>query len=92
LEQIIKIELLGQEYHIRTTTDEEKVYAAAELVREKLDEYRDAARSNIKLNAAILAALDIANEYLQIREQHEEFKKSLELRSKEIIEAIEAEA
>ncbi|MBW1711774.1 MAG: cell division protein ZapA [Deltaproteobacteria bacterium] len=91
MSNLIKIELLGQEYTLRTSTDEAKVLAAAGLLRTKMEEYQAGTKSNIRLNVAILAALDIANEYLQLRDSHQNFQERVEVRSKKIIEAIEAE-
>lgn len=91
MDRVVKIELLGQTYTLRTSTEESKVQAAANLVEGKLEEYQAATRSNIKLDVAILAALDIANEYLQIKDSAEKLKERLEGRSRAIIKTIEAE-
>jgi len=91
LDRVVKIELLGQTYTLRTSTEESKVQAAANLVEAKLEEYQAATRSNIKLDMAVLAALDIANEYLQLKDSAENIKERLEARSRAIIKTIEAE-
>ncbi len=91
MDRLVDIELLGQTYTLRTEAEEGQVRAAAELVRAKVGEYQAAMRSNIKLNVAVLAALDIANEYLQLKETHWELKNRLEERARRIIDAIEAE-
>lgn len=91
MDRLIKIELLGQQYTLRTDAAEDKVRAAVELVEAKLGEYQEATRSNIKLNVAILAALDIANEYLQLKDSCDKLQLELEARSQEMIRAIEAE-
>lgn len=87
---LIKVEILGQEYTLRTKTDEAKVIAAAELVKAKTEEYQKATRSTVKLNVAILAALDIANEYLHLRDSQDSIQERLEARSQEILQAIKA--
>ncbi|MBW2617893.1 MAG: cell division protein ZapA [Deltaproteobacteria bacterium] len=91
MDRVVKIELLGQTYTLRTSTEESKVQAAANLVEAKLEEYQAATRSNIKLDMAVLAALDIANEYLQLKDSAENIKERLEARSRAIIKTIEAE-
>ena len=88
---LVKIKILDQELSLRINTDEAKIMAAAELVREKTDEYRDATGSNVKHNVVILAALDIANEFLQLKNSYESLQERVEARSWEMIKAIEAE-
>ena len=60
MDSLVKIDLLGQSYTLRT--DAKRVKAAAEVLRAKLNEYEGATRSNIKLDVALLAGLDLASE------------------------------
>ena len=82
---------MDQELSLRINTDEAKIMAAAELVKEKTDEYRNATGSNLKHNVVILAALDIANELLQLKNSYRSLQERVEARSREMINAIEAE-
>ena len=88
---LVKIRILDQELSLRINTDEAEVMAAAELVREKTEEYRESTGSNVKHNVVILAALDIANELLQLKDSYLSYRERVETRSREIIDAIEAE-
>ena len=88
---LVKIRILDQELSLRINTDEAKIMAAAELVKEKTDEYRHATGSNLKHNVVILAALDIANELLQLKDSYKSLQDRVEARSREMINAIEAE-
>ncbi len=88
---LVKIRILDQELSLRINTDEAEVMAAAELVREKTEEYRELTGSNVKHNVVILAALDIANELLQLKDSYLSYRERVENRSREIIDAIEAE-
>ncbi len=88
---LVKIRILDQELSLRINTDEAKIMAAAELVREKTDEYREATGSNVKHNVVILAALDIANELLQLKNSYNSLQARVEARSREMIKAIEVE-
>ena len=88
---LVKIRILDQELSLRINTDEAKIMAAAELVKEKTDEYRNATGSNLKHNVVILAALDIANELLQLKNSYRSLQERVEARSREMINAIEAE-
>ena len=91
MDNLVKIRILDQELSLRVNTDEAEVMAAAELVREKTEEYREATGSNVKHNVVILAALDIANEFLKLRNSYLSYRGWVEARSREMIEAIEAE-
>ncbi len=91
MENLVKIRILDQELSLKINTDEAKIMAAAELVGEKAEEYREKTGSNVKHNVVILAALDIANELLQLKDSHRSLQERVEARSREMINAIEAE-
>ncbi len=89
MDKLVTIELLGQEYTLRTSAEEDQVRAAADLIRHKMEEYRSATRTNVKLNVALLTALDIANEYLRLKDSETSLRRKVEARSRELIAAIE---
>jgi len=91
LGNLVKIRILDQELSLKINTEESLIMAAAELVNEKAEEYREATGSNVKHNVVILAALDIANELLQLKDSHRSLQEWVEARSREMIDAIEAE-
>jgi cell division protein ZapA (FtsZ GTPase activity inhibitor) len=91
LGNLVKVEILGQEYTLRTGADEGRVLSAAELLRTKADEYQASTRSNVKLNVVILAALDLANELLLLKEAHASLLAMIEARGRGLLEALEAE-
>ncbi len=88
---LVKIRILDQELSLRINTDEAHIMAAAELVNGKAEEYREATGTNVKHNVVILAALDIANELLQLKNSYRSLQERVEARSREMINAIEAE-
>lgn len=89
MDNLVEIELMGQKYTIRTSADKEQVLAAAALVRGRLEEYRTATGSSVKLNVAILTALDLANDYLKLQDTHEQLGRVVETRSSDIIKILE---
>lgn len=90
MDRLVNIELLGQNYKLRTSAEEDQVLAAANLVRTKLDEYQAASPTNVKLNVAVLAALDLANEFIKLERNNQNDCSKWEDRIREIITRIEA--
>lgn len=64
-----QVEIFGQTYALRTDADEEHVRRVARLVDHKMREVAAGARSVSTLQIAVLAALDIASECLQHRDE-----------------------
>lgn len=86
MDSLVKIDLLGQSYTLRT--DAKRVKAAAEVLRAKLNEYEGATRSNIKLDVALLAGLDLASELLQFRDE-QTADPQLELRLQQLMDTVD---
>ncbi len=64
-----KVEIFGQSYVIRGEADSEYTQKLAEYVDKKMREVATKASSISSLNAAILAALNIANELFELAEK-----------------------
>ncbi len=60
-----QVEIFGQTYSLRSEADEEHVRQVADLVDSRMCEIASGSRSASALQVAVLAALDIASEYLQ---------------------------
>jgi len=89
----VRVEILGREYTIRSDEGEERVKKIAEYVDEKLKKISESTRTTSTLNAAILAAMDIANEYfeaLEGRTHLHERVEEIETKSGRLIEMINA--
>ena len=89
----VRVEILGREYTIRSDEGEERVKKIAEYVDEKLKKISESTRTTSALNAAILAAMDIANEYFEAQEGrmilHQRVEE-IETKSGRLIELINA--
>ena len=89
----VRVEILGREYTIRSDEGEERVRKIAEYVDEKLKKISESTRTTSTLNAAILAAMDIANEYFEAQEGrtnlHQRMEE-IEKKSGRLIEMINA--
>ena len=66
--RVIPIEILGQQYPIRTTLDPRYVTRLAEYVEEKIRTTADITPTTDTVRLAVLAALNIADEYFHLRD------------------------
>ncbi len=88
MEQLLKIELFGQPFTIKADSEVTKAREVADfLVKEvsKIEAQQRASTSNLnKLAILILAALNIANENLELKKNHYDFMQSISERAKAI--------
>ena len=70
--QQIKVGILGQEYTIHTRADLAYVEQVGQYVASKCQEAKDSLRSSSLATIAILAACNIASDYLQIKEAYDQ--------------------
>jgi len=83
------INIFGQKYSFRTDKDKDYVLEIAKYVNKKMEEAASNAKTVTTLNIAILAAMNIADDYFKIRLEKEELIKEIHNRSKEIIDKID---
>ncbi len=86
---LCRVEILGREYSIRSSEEEERVQEIAAYVNQKIKEVSEKSSTVSTLNVAILAAMNIANEYFQSREELSRINQRVETRSGRLIEMIE---
>jgi cell division protein ZapA len=89
----VRVEILGREYIVRSDEGEERVKKIAEYVNKKLKKISEGAKTVSTLNAAILAAMDIANDYFEALEGHGHLSqkvKKIEAKSGWLIEMIKS--
>ena len=91
MKSLVQVEIMGREYNIRSDEGEERVKKIARYVDEKLRKISEASKTTSTLNAAILAAMDIANEYFEALEGHSHQKRrveEIETKSSRLLERI----
>jgi cell division protein ZapA len=64
----VPVEILGQEYRVRSDSDSTTIRRAAELVDETMAKVRDRTGTVDSLDIAVLAALNIANHLISLRD------------------------
>ncbi|MCF8043886.1 MAG: cell division protein ZapA [Desulfarculaceae bacterium] len=85
----VTVEILGNEYVLRSEAGEERVREVAELLNQRLGEVQSANKTSSTLAAAVLAALNITNELLQLRDQQEKLFQEIEAKTEKLLSMIE---
>lgn len=71
MKRALDVEILGQKLTISSDAEESYMLKVAGFVDEKMQELSRSTRPINKSNIAVLAALNIADEYHRLRETHE---------------------
>jgi cell division protein ZapA (FtsZ GTPase activity inhibitor) len=89
----LEISIQGQRIPLRARHDDpEKVQEVVELVSERLrDAEKRSKASTAPHQVALLALLDLAEEFLRVKEKTEAFKKKMSEKSERLISLLEAE-
>ncbi len=87
--QSIRVEIYNQTYNIRSDGDNEYIMRLAEYVDGKMREISSGTLTVDSLKVAILAALHIADEYHQLKNQQEQSDQQLASRSAECAEMLD---
>ena len=87
----IKINILGKEYSIKSDVEENYVNQITEYLNQKVEEVLKTTKTVATLNVIILAAMNIANDYFQMKNLNEETIDMVETRSRNLIEYIDSQ-
>jgi cell division protein ZapA len=88
-EQSIRVEIYNQTYNIRSDGDNDYILRLAEYVDSKMREISSGTLTVDSLKVAILAALHIADEFHQLKNQQEQADAQLASRSAEMTEMLD---
>lgn len=83
------IRILGQELSVLSDARDGHVADVERYVSDKIEEVKKTSADQTTLNIIILAALNIADEYLRLKGEKEDFYKELEIKSEKLIQFIE---
>jgi cell division protein ZapA (FtsZ GTPase activity inhibitor) len=84
LVQQVKVGILGQEYTIHTKADRAYVEKVAQHVASKCQEAQNRLRSSSLATIALLAALNITSDYLQVKEAYEQLVDRIESKQEKL--------
>jgi cell division protein ZapA (FtsZ GTPase activity inhibitor) len=94
LEQLVTIELFGQPYTFKTESDAVNPKEVADYLIKEIDkiEIENLSKSpNVtKFTTLMLAALNIANENIELRNKHLDLLRNISKRSASLIHALDA--
>ena len=71
MQRAVEVKILGQKVTLRSDDEEEYIRRVAEYVDEKMREVSQAAAPRGKYTVAMLVALNIADEYHRLKENHD---------------------
>ena len=82
-EQLTQVEIYGQSYSLRGDGDPAYVHDLAAYVDARMNQIADSTSTVDSLKVAILAALNIADEFLQMKREAEKQRMDLAVRTAE---------
>jgi cell division protein ZapA len=89
LKKTTEISIMGHKFMIKSESDDDYVLQVAKYVDQKIAEVMQSTRSVASLNVAILAAMNIADEFFKFqRERGDRFSRA-ERKVKDLIELID---
>jgi len=90
-ERLVKFELLGQEYKFYTAASEEELKAILSLVRQLVENGSAQATGTLPVGrVAILACLNIASQYVKLKQEFDDYRWDAEQRMIRLSEEIRA--
>jgi cell division protein ZapA len=84
MKKALDVEILGQKFTISSDAEESYMLKVAGYVDAKMQELMRATKPSAKGNVAMLAALNIADEYHRLRDTHEAILLRLDRLSKKL--------
>lgn len=84
------VEILGRTFTLKGSVSQESLQAVAREVDAQLRELQQAFPTRPLSDLAILAALNLAYECLESKEDHQQLQTEIETRSKQLIQILEA--
>jgi len=89
LKKRYNIKVLEQELSVLSDAEDEQVASVVRFVNEKMEEVLQDRNGLKTLDVAILAALNISEDFLKLKEVHNEIRDQLENRSEKLIQLIQ---
>lgn len=87
--EAVRVEILGNEYVLHSDAGEERVRQVAAFLNSKLNEVLSTTNTSSTLATAVLAALNITNELLQLQDQQNNLQQEIEAKTERLLNMIE---
>lgn len=85
----VEVSVMGQKFQVKSDTDEAYVHEVATFVNERIEKVIQRTKSVASLNVALLAAMNIADEYIKYKRKKGDNYKYLEKKVEDLIELID---
>lgn len=85
----VEIKVMGQKFTVRSDSTEEYVNEVANFVEEKINEVMRSTKAVASLNVVILAAMNIADEFMKFKQTKDKQWDNAEKKIKNVIELID---
>lgn len=89
MKRTVEVTIMGQKFMVRSESDESYVEQIAEFVNAKIEEISSKAKAIPSLNVAILAAMNIADEFIKTKKEKSIAVNRLEKKIEGMIELID---
>jgi cell division protein ZapA (FtsZ GTPase activity inhibitor) len=86
----VTVEILGRTFTLKGSMSQDSLHAVAREVDAQLRELQQAFPTRALSDLAILAALNLAYECLESKEDHQQLQTEIETRSKQLIQILDA--
>ena len=86
---LIPVEIFGETYKVRGDEDRGYITDLANYVDSKMKSITESSRSGDSLRVAVLAALNIADEYFKLQKKHEDSRVQVAEQANELTEVLE---
>ena len=90
MSELFKVDILGNEYTLRGDLDPGLMERVATLLNERIREVQASMPSANKVHLVILAALNMAYDYLQTKETLDQMEKMMEAKSRQWITKLDS--
>lgn len=89
MKKTTEVQIMGQKFMVKSESDDDYVDQVAVYVDQKINEVIQNTKSVASLNVAILAAMNIADEYFRFRRDRGEKFSTMEKKIQDLIELID---
>jgi cell division protein ZapA (FtsZ GTPase activity inhibitor) len=89
--QSVEINLLGQKTVLKTSGDPEEIREVVDLVSAKIKRAEERSKGQVPHHIALLALLELGEEYIQARKRFGNQKKKMEETTREIVKFMKVD-
>ena len=82
MQKPVRVKILNQEYLIRSDNNEAQIQRVAEFVNDRFNDIKNSTQGLSERKIAILAAFDIASEYLQLKKDRDDRERDIQERAR----------